>query len=250
MDVWVCRLQPTDAEGAEGADIADGSALGLDARECARARRLRSPAHRSLFVAAHAMQRMLLARHTGTLPRQLQLTADAGGKPLPLRLADGRLLHHNLAHADDWMLLAVSHDGPVGVDIEPQQSRGPLDGLARVAFSPAEHLAWSALPAAARPLAFHVGWTQKEAWLKARGLGLAAAAADDGGRVSFRLGDRPWQPPAHATHGAGDEPAGQSRLVQRHPSDGLPLVATVVVLVPRAAFRWHLAGGALLSSAG
>ncbi len=196
VDAWLLPLPHLPAGQPVGAD---GAAHGLDAQERARARRLHSGLLRQRFVAAHALQRALLARCTGLLPHQVPLAAGPTGKPLPLPLADGGLLHHNLSHTGDWLLLAVSREGPVGVDIEQLGERGPLDDLARVVFSPPELQRWRALPAHRQALAFHAGWTQKEAWLKAQGLGLGLAA--DGSEVSFRLGADPVRLPGGGVAG-------------------------------------------------
>lgn len=219
LDVWLLPLPPV---------AGDGAVQGLDALECARARRLHSSLHRQRFVAAHALQRALLARCTGLQPQQVPLVPGPTGKPLPIRLADGRLLHHNLSHSGDWLLLATSHEGPVGVDIEQVQPRGPLDDLARVAFSALELQRWRAVPAPQQALAFHIGWTQKEAWLKASGLGLGHEA--DGSAVSFRLGADPVRAPdAGVASGLSwCVPSGLARA---------PLVASVVAPGRRCAVR-------------
>lgn len=206
----------------------DGAAQGLDALECARARRLHSDLHRSRFVAAHVLQRVLLARCTGLLPHQVPLAPGPTGKPAPLPLADGGLLHHNLSHTDDWLLLAVSRAGPVGVDVEQVRPRRPLDDLARLVFSPCELQRWRAVPASRQALAFHAGWTQKEAWLKANGLGLGLAA--DGSAVSFRLGADPVRPPA------GGVVSGLTWCVPSASAQA-PLVASVVVPGRRSRIR-------------
>lgn len=224
VDVWLLPLPPV---------AGDGAAQGLDALECARARRLHSDLLRQRFVAAHALQRALLARCTGLQPHQVPLAASSNGKPLPIRLADGRLLHHNLSHSGDWLLLAVSHDGPVGADIEQVLPRGPLDDLARVAFSPLELQRWQTLPADRQALALHIGWTQKEAWLKAQGLGLGLDG--DGSEVSFRLGADPMRPPAAGLL------SGLSWCVPSGVA-GAPLVATVLAPGRRGSIRLQPAG--------
>lgn len=226
VDVWLLPLPPLLQPG----DDSDGGAAahGLDAHECARARRLRSAVLRRQFVAAHVLQRQLLARCTGLLPHQVPLAVGPSGKPLPIRQADGRLLHHNLSHSGDWLLLAVSLDGPVGVDIEQVQPRGllvDLADLARLVFSAPELQHWQALPTEHRELAFHVGWTQKEAWLKAQGLGLGQAA--DGSVVSFRLGDAPVRTPV-GRRGAEAVVSGRSWCVPGG-AGRRALVATVVL---------------------
>lgn len=232
VDVWLACLP------AEG-DLAPAAAASLDDAERARAGRLRQASHRRLFVAAHAAQRAILARYAGIRPDRLQLTAGASGKPAPIALADGTPLHFNLSHAADWMALAVSPGGPVGMDIEQVLAREPLDELARVAFSAGEYRAWSRLRADQRLLGFHVGWTRKEAWLKSQGQGLGAAL--DGTEVSFRLDAQKVIQMPTCAGSRRCAITGASRLIDADP----PLVATVVALGPAASIRWRLANPAL-----
>ncbi len=74
---------------------------------------------------------------------------------------------------------------PVGVDVEQLDGRPhPLGGdgdtgaLARLVLSGTEQAALGALPPAARPRAFLVAWTRKEAVTKATGDGLRAAFSE------------------------------------------------------------------------
>lgn len=231
VDVWLACLT------AEG-DLTPAAEASLDDAERARAGRLRQASHRRLFVAAHAAQRAILARYAGIRPDRLQLTAGASGKPAPIVLADGRPLHFNMSHAADWMALAVSPGGPVGVDIEQVQAREPLDELARVAFSSSEYQAWSRLRADERLLGFHVGWTRKEAWLKSQGQGLGAPL--DGTEVSFKLDAQRIlrKPTCAGSRRCGI--TGASRVIDADP----PLVAAVVALGPPATIRWRFANPA------
>lgn len=236
VDVWLARLDADDPVG-------DGATASLDATERARADRLRWAPHRRLFVAAHAAQRTLLARYAGTRPERLALGVGPAGKPAPITLADGSRLHFNLSHAGEWMALAVSTGGPVGVDIEQVRPREQLDDLVRLAFSAAEHRAWCRLPASEMTFAFHVGWTRKEAWLKAHGRGLAAPP--DGAEISFDLGARPILRAPAGDDGGPASFTGESRVW----ADDPPLVVTLVALTAAASVCWRRADARLVAAA-
>ena len=79
----------------------------------------------------------------------------------------------SLAHSGPVAVVAVSPGPRVGVDVELARPRRLLERLAARTFDPAALAAWQALPEVARPPAFLRGWTAKEAYLKAIGVGLA-----------------------------------------------------------------------------
>lgn len=107
---------------------------------------------------ADAALETILTRTLGHTPR---IVRGEHGKPL---LADGALAF-NVAHSGSWALIAIA-PREVGIDIEEHR---PLDAAALAAryFTPAEAAAVRNEPA----LFFRV-WARKEAWLKARGVGV------------------------------------------------------------------------------
>jgi len=164
LHVWRAGL-----DWAPGALAAAASSLSPDERE--RAARLRLPAHRDAFVAARAFLRGVLARCLGADAAALRFGATAHGKPH--LTAPATSLHFNLAHSGGVALLAVTGDGPVGVDVERVRADLDLDGIARRFFRPEEAAALAALSPAQRTEAFFAVWTRKEALLKALGKGIA-----------------------------------------------------------------------------
>jgi 4'-phosphopantetheinyl transferase len=79
----------------------------------------------------------------------------------------------NISHADDIAMYAVASGGEVGIDIEATMRNVDVDGVAGHAFSPSECEVLAALAPHARREAFFRIWTRKEAYVKARGEGLA-----------------------------------------------------------------------------
>ena len=94
-------------------------------------------------------------------------------------------------------LLGITRGADLGVDLERVREIPDRDDVAGRFFSPAEILEYRSLPAEARLLAFYLTWTRKEAWLKARGVGLSADLA------SFDVRVEPG-PPARLLRVAGD----------------------------------------------
>jgi 4'-phosphopantetheinyl transferase len=146
----------------------------LDNDERTRAARFKFDRLTLGFTIARGRQRTILGRYLGMDPASLRFRLGAHGKP-ELDLAEGAPpLRFNLSHSGDFVLLAVTHDQRVGVDIEAMtRTIGEMEDIADRFFAPAEFEIWRSLPSADRRHAFFLCWTRKEAFLKALGDGLS-----------------------------------------------------------------------------
>lgn len=166
IDLWAVSLAPANAT--------DGSYRRLlSPEEQARADRYLKSQDAERWTVARAMLRAVLASYLDGDPDNITFEYDSYNKPFlpPDQLSEP--LHFNLSHSDELMLLAVSRDSAMGIDVEATR---PLDDIARVArrfFEPTETAALLALPAAEQIAAFYRCWTRKEAVLKAVGTGLS-----------------------------------------------------------------------------
>lgn len=145
----------------------------LTPEEQARADRFQFRSDRERFIVGRATLRELLGRHLRCGPAEVRLWYNPRGKPGIIRAADAPDVQFNLAHSGPLALVAFALDRAVGVDIERIRPDVECEELARRYFSPRETAALDSLPAADRRAAFFAGWTRKEAYLKAQGLGLA-----------------------------------------------------------------------------
>ncbi|MBK8231193.1 MAG: 4'-phosphopantetheinyl transferase superfamily protein [Candidatus Eisenbacteria bacterium] len=128
--------------------------------------------HRDRFTVRRGALRLLLGAYTGIDPASLRFELSPHQRP-ELDAAHGvPSLAWNLTDSDDLALLAVTRDAGVGVDLESVRGIAELEALVASHFSPAEQAEFAALPAESRLTAFYLGWTRKEAWLKAQGVGL------------------------------------------------------------------------------
>jgi 4'-phosphopantetheinyl transferase len=116
---------------------------------------------------------MLLGRILDRAPATMGFTSGRHGKPA---LSDSTL-RFNLSHSHHLALFAISRDLTIGCDVELHDERFLTDNIAEHFFSPAEIAELRALPAADQGAAFFAGWTRKEAYIKARGLGLSLPLA-------------------------------------------------------------------------
>lgn len=143
--------------------------------ETAWAARFRFAHHRAHFIRAHGALRAILSRYLGQAPLEIRFECNPHGKPY---LAGGSAIRFNLSHSHGLALVGVARGREVGVDVE-QFRPGVLEhGIAERFFSPREVAALRALPAGEQPAAFFRCWTRKEAYIKAKGRGLAIRLSD------------------------------------------------------------------------
>ena len=133
-----------------------------------RAERFQFERHRRRFVVARATLRDILARYTGRAADALVFAYGALGKPA---LAGGGP-RFNVSHSEERAVFAIA-PGEVGVDVEALREVAGADRIAERFFSVPEREELRALPAASRTEGFFTCWTRKEAYVKARGEGLA-----------------------------------------------------------------------------
>lgn len=142
----------------------------LSTGEIDRAARFHFAADRHRYIAAHASLRRILARYLRCSPRETSFTTNEYGKPA---LLDGQGLEFNLSHSGDYALIAVARGRRVCIDVERMRQGLDIDNIAARYFSPGEITEMSALPPEQRATGFFDCWTRKEAYIKARGLGLS-----------------------------------------------------------------------------
>ena len=121
-------------------------------------------------IVSRGILRILLGRYSAVPASQLQFEYTAQGKPSLCGLP----LHFNVAHSHEQLLIAVTAERPVGVDIEWKAPLPDWDRLATRFFSSAETTALQRLEASQQLDGFYNCWTRKEAYLKATGTGLSA----------------------------------------------------------------------------
>ncbi len=149
---------------------AESSPAVLSVEEKEKAARFRFDRDRRRFSAAHAALRVILAGYLNLKPQEVQFTNNSYGKPY---LAGSSTLFFNLSHSHELALLAVALRREVGVDVEYIRQELVEPAVIRRYFAPAEVAALAALPAGVEVGAFFNIWTRKEAFIKARGMGLS-----------------------------------------------------------------------------
>jgi 4'-phosphopantetheinyl transferase len=166
VHIWLLDLK-APAEPALRAQYASY----LDAQELTRLDRFAFQHLRDEFLVSHALTRLILSRYERRPAGALNLVRNAYGRP---ELGTSRMgLRFNMSHATGLAALAVTRMVDIGVDLERQDRELEDMEIARRDFVPAETDWLSRQPAPDRKRAFLELWTLKEAYIKARGLGLS-----------------------------------------------------------------------------
>ncbi len=145
----------------------------LSADERRRAERFHSSLHRDRFIAGRGILRDLLSRYLGTPAQDFQFCANTHGKPALVPASGASDVRFNLSHSRGLALFAFTLGCEVGVDLESLRSSVRDVDLAERFFSPREIEVLRALPPDSQHEMFFHCWTRKEAYIKARGVGLS-----------------------------------------------------------------------------
>ena len=150
--------------------------------ERARFDRFRHDADRGMFALGRLMARTLVGRALGVDPGAWGWREGPHGRPEVDHPASD--VHFNLTHSAGIVLCAIARGRAVGIDVENLARPRPNWGLVERYCSPAE--ADDIQQHGDRwPERFLTYWTLKEAYLKARGLGISVPLAD----ISFAGND-------------------------------------------------------------
>lgn len=145
----------------------------LSAEEVARAQRFYFERDRRRWIVARSLLRQLLGRYTQTDPRLISFDLNTYGKPALASPARHTALRFNVSHSAELVLYAFAWRRQLGVDVEYMRPAIEYDEIARHSFSPFEQKALAGLSGEEKHEAFYRCWTRKEAYIKARGMGLS-----------------------------------------------------------------------------
>jgi len=142
------------------------------------------------FVITRAHVRTMLSRYAAVTPTDWRFVENVHGRPEILdRPAGTPDLRFNISHTDGLIACAVTIGREVGVDVE-HTGRHLTHDIAGRFFAPDEVADLRKLPRHDQERVFFDYWTLKEAYIKARGFGLALPL----GEFAFKL--NPPGPPA------------------------------------------------------
>ena len=180
LHVWSARLDM----GSQRSGMPERT---LSADELARAGRFYFERDRHAFIGRRAILRDVLSAYLNMDPSELRFNLDEFGKPRLKGHREGGDLSFNLSRSRGLVLVAVALERDVGVDVEFIDSAVSSEEVAQRFFSANEIAALNAIPESLRLEAFFQCWSRKEAYIKARGMGLSIPL--DSFDVSLRPGE-------------------------------------------------------------
>jgi len=166
----------------------------LSAEERNRGMRFRSQADRRRHFVSHGALRQVLSLYLRMAPEEVKFTHGRYGKPRLEGETAERDVCFNLSHSGAKALIGVTRGREIGVDIEFIQKEFDWEALAQRFFAPREVEMLRRVLQEGRNRAFFACWTRKEAYLKAKGLGLQLPLKD------FSVSLAPGEPVALLSH--------------------------------------------------
>ena len=160
--------------------------------------RIREAAER--YIVTRALVRSVLSERLGIPAPAIRVSRTDTGKPI---VTEG--VHFNVSHSGDLVLLAVSDDQPVGVDVERKRTVLKVNALTQRWLSDLERTNLARL----RELGIDESdsflriWSLKEAQLKALGVGISGSARAELHRVHVMPLDELLDPLSGPRDGGG-----------------------------------------------
>jgi 4'-phosphopantetheinyl transferase len=252
IHLWVAY--PDDLKG-EATALTCAQLLNEDERT--RLKRFKFDRHRREQLATRVLQRSTLSAYAQIAPEAWRFEAGKHGKPSIDSASGGQEpgLNFNLSNSLGLVVCAVTRGPEIGVDVEPFSRASTIDEVAERFFSARELEQLEPLRGERRRERALTLWTLKEAYMKARGLGMAlptklfsfvfeGAAEGDIGitlEIDPKAGDEPerWQfcTLDHAQHRIAlmveSNSAPQIEVWEAH-----PILATPKRL-PVGEIKWH-----------
>jgi 4'-phosphopantetheinyl transferase len=163
MIVWLAHV-------SKAQDVLASFDSCLDQRDRERAARFKFPADRARFTLGRAMVRKCLGHYLEQPAETVELAYTDLGRPF---FPADKKLQFSISHTQDLVGVAVTEGAQIGIDLEAISPHLDLIELAERIFSPDDLAIFQAYSAREKVAAFYRAWTRKEAYLKARGEGIA-----------------------------------------------------------------------------
>jgi 4'-phosphopantetheinyl transferase len=180
----------------------------LNEEELEKQQRFHFERDRHRYLITRAMVRTVLSKYVEVEPREWRFDINPYGKPsISAEHERARGIEFNVSHTDGLVVMGVARGRAIGVDVENVSTREVEIEIADRYFAPKEVAELRALPRQKQKERFFELWTLKEAYIKARGMGLSipldrfafdvqglpparltvdASLIDDGKRWTFR----------------------------------------------------------------
>ena len=167
IHIWQVDLANVDIEA-----LTKQALSWMKTNEVIRYERLIQLRHRLEFLLGNWLTRICLSEYSGLPMGDWQFSHNAYGKPRPSDGLGAQAPYFNLSHSHGRAVLALSRTPQLGVDIEFAGRERRVSRIAHRYFAEREAQGLLALSGLAQQQRFYELWSLKEAYMKARGLGL------------------------------------------------------------------------------
>jgi 4'-phosphopantetheinyl transferase len=176
VHIWCARLD------VQGPSYTRNLESMLSEDEMQRVESISDQSGKSQFIVCRGLLRKILASYLDIHPNKVEFSYNANGKPSLAWSAQsgftydkykGGEIQFNLAHSRGLAIYAIALNSEIGVDLEYVRPIKEMKHFADRFFSRDESILLSKLKGKRKRDAFFKLWTCKEAYLKARGEGLA-----------------------------------------------------------------------------
>jgi 4'-phosphopantetheinyl transferase len=161
IEAWRFVLNPPEEERSTLSSL-------LSSGETSRKNTYKDDHLRRRFEIRHSIKRIILSRYVSLSPERLRFVTGENGKP---HLAGNSRIDFNISCTCDQGFLVLSNTHTVGCDIELEDREVDVDSLAKRVMSESELKRFDRFAMHNRRYFFFQLWTQKEAILKAMGVG-------------------------------------------------------------------------------
>lgn len=167
LDVWLTYYD----------EIVDANLLArlqelLSGAEREQGRRFYFADDRQRWLITRAMVRIVLSRYETIAAADWRFRQNEYGRPEIANLGDACDLTFNISHSRGVIALCIARRRAIGIDVENVLAREVSLDMADHFFAPTESAALARVAADRRQDRFFEYWTCKEAYIKARGMGL------------------------------------------------------------------------------
>ena len=190
VHLWLADLDQPAGAGADWEQL-------LSVAERDRAARFRFAIDRQRFIVRRAMLRQLVAGYVGQPAAALEFTTNSFGKPQLATAGAAGNLQFNLSGAAGCALYGFTRNNALGVDLAHHRTEFDWREIVAHFFHPNEAAHIRQLPPPEQAREFYQLWTLKEAFVKARGVGLTDPLAQADFTALLRNAPEPF------TDGAG-----------------------------------------------
>jgi len=168
IHVWFCR-----PKNIRDPALLKGYHRLLSPEEATQQARFYFEKDRHTYLVTRAMIRTLLTRYADLEPTEWKFEKNDYGRPFIAKSQGHQDLLFNISHTDGLIAIAFALTRDIGVDVERADRDSDVVQLADRYFSELEVRHLQSIPEEIQKDRFFDYWTLKEAYIKARGMGLS-----------------------------------------------------------------------------